>query len=145
PAPTGKPCSSKKPSAPARAMPTTGTARPAPPARPARSAANSSQLVSAAASARAMLSVEGQRSRPSGLWRFDLLKVVGSSPAARASPDAESPRRAANASIARQMWLCCMACLYRQELDYQPMNRKKVQKLLAMVERYFPGAEREAC
>ncbi|MEY9561803.1 hypothetical protein ABIA26_004145 [Sinorhizobium fredii] len=35
-------------------------------------------------------SVDGQRSRPSGDWRFDLLKEVGSRPARRARPDGES-------------------------------------------------------
>ena len=60
-------------------------------ARPASRAANSSQLVSAAASAREMLSVDGQRGLPSAAWRLDLLKVVGSSPAARARPDAVRP------------------------------------------------------
>ena len=47
-------------------------------------------------------SVEGHRSRPSGLVRFDLLKLVASRPALRASPDAVMPWRAANASIAAQ-------------------------------------------
>ena len=36
-------------------------------------------------------SVDGQRGRPSGVMRFDLLKVVGSSPAFLARPDAERP------------------------------------------------------
>ncbi|MEJ0096890.1 MAG: hypothetical protein WDM84_01535 [Bauldia sp.] len=53
-----------------------------------------------------MLSVEGQRSRPSTEIRFDLLKVVGSSPARRASPDAVSSFRSARRSIADQMRAC---------------------------------------
>lgn len=48
---------------------------------------------SAAASALAIDSVEGQRSRPSEVTRLDLLKVVGSSPARLASPDGDSPAR----------------------------------------------------
>ena len=39
----------------------------------------------------AMLSVDGQRGRPSAATRLDLLKVVGSSPARRASPEALRP------------------------------------------------------
>ena len=39
--------------------------------------------------------VEGQRARPSGVMRFDLLKVVGSSPARLARPDGDSLARAA--------------------------------------------------
>ena len=39
----------------------------------------------------AMLSVEGQRGRPSAEARFDLLKVVGSSPARRARPGRRQP------------------------------------------------------
>ncbi len=48
-------------------------------------------------------SVEGQRGRPSGVMRFDLLKVVGSSPAFLASPEADSPARAASRSTAFQI------------------------------------------
>src|ERR1700737_4597781 len=48
-------------------------------------------------------SVDGQRLRPSGVMRFDLLNVVGSSPAFLARPDAESPARAASRSTAFQM------------------------------------------
>ena len=48
-------------------------------------------------------SVEGQRSRPPGVIRFDLLKVVGSSPARLASPDGYNPARAASRSIAVQI------------------------------------------
>ena len=50
-----------------------------------------------------MLSVDGQRGRPSAATRFDLLKVVGSSPARRASPDALRRLRSASRSIADQM------------------------------------------
>ena len=52
--------------------------------------------------------VDGHRGLPSTAWRLDLLKVVASSPAARAKPDAVSPRFAASASMARQTSLCCM-------------------------------------
>jgi hypothetical protein len=45
-----------------------------------------------AASAFATDSVEGQRACPSGVIRFDLLKVVGSSPAFLARPEAEGRR-----------------------------------------------------
>ena len=50
-------------------------------------------VVPVAANAFATDSVEGQRVRPSGVMRFDLLKVVGSSPAFLARPDGESPAR----------------------------------------------------
>src|SRR5690606_41833379 len=83
------------------------------PLRPASSAANSSQFGSAALSARVMLSVEGQRGLPSGAGRLDLLNVVGSSPAARARPEAVMPFRAARASIARQIWAWFMGFYYR--------------------------------
>ena len=48
-------------------------------------------------------SVEGQRGRPSGVMRFDLLKVVGSSPAFLARPEADRPARAASRSTAFQI------------------------------------------
>jgi hypothetical protein len=38
-----------------------------------------------------MLSVVGQRGRPSPVDRFDLLKAVGSRPDRLASPDADKP------------------------------------------------------
>ncbi len=57
-----------------------------------------------AASALATNSVEGQRSRPSGVMRLDLLKVVGSRPARLASPEADSPARSASRSSAVQIW-----------------------------------------
>ena len=63
-----------------------------------------STLVPVAASALATDSVEGQRGRPSGVMRFDLLKVVGSSPAFLASPEAVSLARAARRSSAVQIW-----------------------------------------
>ena len=62
--------------------------------------------VSVADSDFATNSVEGQRARPSGVMRFDLLKVVGSSPAFLARPDAESCARAASRSIAVHIWAC---------------------------------------
>ena len=40
-----------------------------------------------------MDSVEGHRCRPSGLNRFDLLKLVASRPDLRANPDALNPWR----------------------------------------------------
>src|SRR5712664_1981166 len=49
-------------------------------------------------------SVDGQRGRPSGVMRLDLLKVVGSSPAFLARPEGESPARAARRSSAVQIW-----------------------------------------
>src|SRR5688572_33070288 len=51
-------------------------------------------------------SVDGHRARPSGVMRFDLLKVVGSSPARLANPDGDSLERAANRSSALQIWAC---------------------------------------
>src|SRR5437588_11564883 len=70
-----------------------------------------SMSVEVAASDFATDSVEGQRWRPSGVMRLDLLKVVGSSPARLASPDADSPERAASRSRAFQIcaWVS-MAC-----------------------------------
>src|SRR5262249_28461362 len=59
-----------------------------------------------AASALAMDSDDGQRARPSAVMRFDLLKVVGSRPARRASPDAVNPARAARRSMADQTCAC---------------------------------------
>ena len=49
---------------------------------------NSSRLTPVACSTFATDSVDGQRRRPSGETRFDLLNVVGSSPAFLASPEA---------------------------------------------------------
>ncbi len=73
-----------------------------------------STLVLVAASALATDSVEGQRGRPSGVIRFDLLKVVGSSPAFLASPEGDSLARAASRSMAFQIWLwVSMANVFR--------------------------------
>src|SRR6185312_7553866 len=65
-----------------------------------------STFVPVAASAFDTDSVEGQRGRPSGVMRLDLLKVVGSRPAFLASPDGDSLARAASRSMAVQIWLC---------------------------------------
>ena len=70
-----------------------------------------STLTPVAASDLATNSVEGQRARPSGVMRFDLLKVVGSSPARLASPDGDSLARAASRSIAVQIWVCVSGAL----------------------------------
>src|SRR5687767_13838641 len=61
-------------------------------------------LVPVAPSDFATDSVDGQRGRPSGVMRLDLLKVVGSRPAFFARPEAESPLRAASRSSADQIW-----------------------------------------
>ena len=50
-----------------------------------------------------MLSVLGQRGRPSGVKRFEGLKAVGSRPARRASPEGDSSLWRASASIAFQI------------------------------------------
>ena len=63
-------------------------------------------LVPVAASAFETDSVDGQRGRPSGVMRFELLKVVGSRPAFLASPDGDSLARAASRSMAVQICLC---------------------------------------
>src|SRR3569833_1018333 len=52
-----------------------------------------------------MLSVEGQRSRPSRRTRLDRLKAVASSPASFAKPDGVKPWREARESMASQMAL----------------------------------------
>src|ERR1700736_3537493 len=59
--------------------------------------------VAVAARILAMLSVEGQRGRPSAATRFERLKVVASRPAFRASPDALSRFSAGSRSIACQI------------------------------------------
>ena len=64
---------------------------------------NASMVTPVACSDFAIDSVEGQRARPCGVMRFDLLNVVGSSPAFLARPDAERPARAASRSTAFQM------------------------------------------
>src|SRR5579863_1103810 len=63
---------------------------------------NVSKGVPVAAKALAIDSVEGQRARPCGVTRFDLLKVVASSPARLASPEGDRPARAARRSMADQ-------------------------------------------
>src|SRR5260370_29762936 len=65
-----------------------------------------STLVLVAVSALATDSVEGQRSRPSGVMRLDLLNEVGSRPAALARPEGERPARAASRSRAVQSCAC---------------------------------------
>src|SRR5262249_30882095 len=64
-----------------------------------------SNLVLVACRALATDSVEGQRWRPSGVTRLDLLKVVGSRPAFFARPDGVILARAAKRSMAVQIWL----------------------------------------
>src|SRR5262249_19665082 len=70
------------------------------------SATNRSRLVPVAASDFANDSVEGQRSRPDSVTRFDLLNVVGSRPARFASPDGDSPAWAASRSMPVQICAC---------------------------------------
>src|SRR5947208_7823764 len=70
-----------------------------------------SMLTLVAESALASDSVEGQRARPSGVMRFDLLKVVGSRPDRLARPDGDSLARAARRSRAVQIWLCVSGAL----------------------------------
>src|ERR1700694_5332697 len=95
PLPTGIPASSKAPlfsaGFPVGEKPMSGKAcvmvRPLSPI----SCTQTSTLVLVATSALATDSVEGQRSRPSGVMRLDLLNEVGSRPAALARPEAERP------------------------------------------------------
>ena len=54
-------------------------------------------------------SVLGHRARPSGMIRLDGLKVVASSPARFANPEAESPCSAAKVSSARHTSACFIA------------------------------------
>src|SRR5437868_9520203 len=63
-------------------------------------------LVLVAVSDLATDSVDGQRVRPSGVIRLDLLKVVGSRPARLASPEGDNPARAASRSMAVQICAC---------------------------------------
>src|SRR6202034_2167330 len=79
-----------------------GTARVAGPPPELINSTKISTGVRVAVSALAMDSVEGQRARPEAVMRFDLLNVVGSSPARRAKPEADSPARAARRSTADQ-------------------------------------------
>src|SRR5690606_39370693 len=71
------------------------------PPSPATSA-NSPRLRPADCNTRIRLSVEGHLGRDDtpGPARLDGLKLVGSRPARRASPEADRPSRRANASIA---------------------------------------------
>ena len=75
--------------------PARSRARPAPPWRASSvmRPTKTSTLVPVATSALATDSVDGQRARPAGVTRFDLLNVVGSSPARLARPDGERPAR----------------------------------------------------
>src|ERR1700757_3861628 len=94
PLPAGSPPSSKAPPFPACARPSSGTVRTVHALSPIKCTKLSIELL-VAASALATDSVEGQRSRPSAVTRLDLLKVVGSRPAGRASPEGDNPARAA--------------------------------------------------
>ena len=73
---------------------------------PDTSAVKASRLAPVAFSTLATLSVLGQRFRPSGMTRFEGLKVVGSSPERLARPEADRPFSAASVSIARQISSC---------------------------------------
>ena len=66
-------------------------------------AVNSSSVNPVAVRILEMLSVLGQRGRPSGVNRLDGLNAVGSSPASRASPEDDSSLWRASASIAFQI------------------------------------------
>src|SRR6478609_11246055 len=103
PLPAGKPLSSKYPPLPACAKPSNGTDCRLRAPSPINCTKVSIEML-VAASALATDSVEGQRSRPSEVMRFDLLKVVGSSPARLASPEGDSPERSASRSSAVQIW-----------------------------------------
>ena len=86
-----------------RAAPLLASAR-----APETSAVKASRLAPVASSTFATLSVLGQRARPSGMRRFEGLKVVGSRPERLARPDADRPFSAASVSSARQMSSCFM-------------------------------------
>src|SRR6202051_5161256 len=103
PSPSGTPPSSKVPLAAACAKPSSGTDCRVRVPSPINCTKVSMELL-VAASALATDSVEGQRSRPSGVIRLDLLKVVGSRPARLASPEGDSPERSASRSSAVQIW-----------------------------------------
>ncbi len=72
-------------------------------------------------------SVEGQRGRPSGVMRLDLLKVVGSRPAFLARPDAERPARAARRSRAPQI------CAWVSIADSSPIGHRKARDLIQII------------
>src|ERR1044071_6441448 len=82
-----------------------------------------STLVLVAASAFATDSVDGQRARPSGVMRFDLLKVVGSRPDFFASPDGDSLERTARRSRAVQIWLWVSGALGISASDLRLLSR----------------------
>src|ERR1700756_766785 len=93
--PAGRPLPSKWVPAPAWAEPSRGTTCKAVGAvLPTRCRKLSMELL-VAASALATDSVEGHRSRPSAVTRLDLLKVVGSRPAALARAEADNLLRLA--------------------------------------------------
>ncbi len=103
PSASGRPASSKKPSAPAWARPSRGIATGSGGASSAR-AAKAPREIPVASSTRVRLSVEGQRGRGGspGPKRLDGLKLVASRPARRASPEGDVPSRCARASRAFQ-------------------------------------------
>src|ERR1700688_3515453 len=103
PLPVGNPPSSKVPLAAACAKPSSGTDCTVRARSPINCTKLSMELL-VAASALATDSVEGQRSRPSGVMRLDLLKVVGSRPERLASPEGDKPARSASRSSAVQIW-----------------------------------------
>src|ERR1700692_3464775 len=103
PSPSGTPPSSKVPLAAACAKPSSGTDCTVRALSPINCTNESMELL-AAASALETDSVEGQRSRPSGVIRLDLLKVVGSRPERLASPEGDNPPRSASRSSAVQIW-----------------------------------------
>src|SRR3954468_18373933 len=102
PLPVGKPASSKKLPVLAWVRPSSGIDLAALSASEI-SDTKMSKLTPVAPSALATDSVDGQRARPSGVTRFDLLNVVGSSPDFLARPDGESPATAARRSSAVQI------------------------------------------
>src|SRR5512135_2445040 len=102
PLPAGNPLSSKWPLTEACAKPSSGTDCTARAPSPISCTKLSMELL-VAASALETDSVEGQRSRPSGVMRLDLLKVVGSRPERLASPDGDNPARSASRSSAVQI------------------------------------------
>ncbi len=57
-----------------------------------------------------MLSVLGQRRRPSGMIRFERLNAVGSRPERRANPDVDRPFLRANSSMAAQIQAWVNVC-----------------------------------
>src|SRR5258708_39034484 len=90
PLPVGKPPSSKWPPLAACAKPSSGTDCTVRAVSPISCTKGSMELL-VAASALDTDSVEGHRSRPSGVTRFDLLKEVGSRPQSLGRRDADGP------------------------------------------------------